>query len=254
MALTDDERAHFARDGLLVLRGLVPPDRVVAARAAIAESLERDESTGRMLAYLCDTFCPDITEHPAILALLDPLRPAIADLFGSKEAPRLDTSQIAIRFPQIARTDVRHGVHLDGFPNANNGVAAGEIFRFTVLGGVYLTPLHGPDRGNLVVWPGSHLFFERWFRARDVRRLLREHGAEKVLELLRAEELGPALQLEVEPGDAILAHHLLAHGAADNLSMRVREAVYFRIIHPAHDPRDPSTLCDAKRFYEGVRW
>lgn len=254
LSLTDEQRATFARDGLLILRGLVPADRVRAARAAIAEALERDESTGKMLSYLCDTFCPDATEHPAILALLDPLRPPIADLFGTGEAPRLDTSQIAIRFPQIARTDARHGFHLDGFPNALNGVPAGEIFRFTILGGVYLTPLRGPDRGNLVVWPGSHRFYERWFRERDVARELRERGAEAILRDVRAEDPGPELQLEVEPGDAILAHHLLAHGAADNLSMRVREAVYFRIIHPAHDPRDPSTLSDAARFYDGVRW
>ncbi|MDQ3032213.1 MAG: phytanoyl-CoA dioxygenase family protein [Myxococcota bacterium] len=254
MALTAPQRSRFAEDGFVVLRGAVAPERVRAAREAIGSALESDESIGEMPRFLADTFCASIVDSPAILALFDPIRPAIESLFGIDPAPRADVPQIALRFPQRARDGASAAFHLDGFPTGLNGVPGGTLFRQTLLAGVYLTPLRGPDRGNFVVWPGSHLFFARFFRALDVPRFLAEHGPEALLSRVRAEHPGPAQQLEVEIGDVVLAHHLLAHGAADNLSLRTREAVYCRFMHPADDVRDPAPLTDATRFFDGVDW
>jgi hypothetical protein len=254
MALDADQRARFVSDGYLLLPGAIDARRVRGARRAIARSLERDQSVGQLRKFTSDTFCPDATREPAITALLEPLRPVIAELFGADAPPRAGTPQIALRFPQLDRGDARHGFHLDGFPNALNGVPADSIFRHTLLAGVYLTPLRGPDRGNFVLWPGSHRHFAELFEAIDVARVLRERGAEEVLRRVRAESLGDSVQLEAEPGDAILAHHLLAHGTVDNLSVRTREAVYFRVVHPEHDPRDPGSLRDVSRFFDGLRW
>lgn len=252
--LIAEQRAHFAEHGHLVLRGLVPPLAIRAARRAIAAALEADESIGEMPRFLADTFCPDIVQRPEILALLDPVRPAITELFASEPSTRAPVPQIALRFPQRARTDARFGFHLDGFPTGLNAVPGGRVFRQTLVAGVYLTPLRGPDRGNFVVWPGSHRFFARFFRELDAPRFLAEHGAEALLGRIRAEDPGPPLQLEVEPGDVVLAHHLLGHGAADNFSLRTREAVYFRVLHPEDDIGDPTPLLDETRFYEGIDW
>jgi hypothetical protein len=228
VTLTTADRARFADEGYLMLRGAIDPARVRAAREAIAAALAADESVGAMSQYLADTFCPKIVDHPAILALFEPLRATAAALLGTDPRPP-PHAQIAIRFPQRSSTDPRHNYHLDGFPSGPNGVPSGAIHRHTLLAGAYLTALRGPDRGNFVVWP---------------------HGAAALLARIRAHDLGIApVQILAEPGDAILAHHLLAHGAADNLSMQLRETVYFRLIHPAHDPRDIAPLVDPTLFF-----
>ncbi|UJR81934.1 phytanoyl-CoA dioxygenase family protein [Sandaracinus amylolyticus] len=252
--ITDEQRTAFARDGYIVLRACVPAERVRAARDRIAEALERDESIGELPRFLASTFCPSITRDPEIVGLLEPAYPAIAALFGVPEAPRAKSGQIALRFPERARIDARHGFHLDGFPTALNNVPRGTVHRHTLLCGVYLTPLRGPDRGNFVVWPGSHRHFARMLRALDAPAFLATHGAEALLDRIRAEEVGPPRQIEVEPGDVVLAHHLLAHGASDNLALRTRETVYFRLLHPRDSAQDPTPLMDERAMFDGVDW
>lgn len=253
--LDDLSRASFASDGFVVLRGLVPSMSVRAVRDLVARSLEADTSHGEMGRYLSSTFCPELVRHPSILALAEPVRPALAALFGTDRAPVPVTAQIALRFPEkVAGTDRRHGFHLDGYPSGENGVPRGTVFRSTVLVGVYLTPVRGPARGNFVVWPGSHRRFARFFRELDAVAFLREHGAETLLTRIRAHDVGPEQQLEVEPGDVVIAHHLLAHGAADNLSLQTREAIYFRLLHADDRAGDPQPLLDETRFFDGVRF
>ena len=254
--LTREDRSSFAQHGYLVLRGAIPEPRIGAARATIAAALEADESIGALRRCLASTFVPSIAQHADILALLDPARAAIAELFGVPEAPHPGSAQIALRFPERDRVDARHGFHLDGFPTALNSVPRGAVFRHTVLAGAYLTPLRGPDRGNLVLWPGSHLHFARWLAALDAPAFLREHGAEALLARIQGEQArcGEPLHVEVEPGDVVLAHHLLAHGASDNLSLRTREAVYFRVLHPRDRAGDPGPLMDASAHFDGVPW
>jgi hypothetical protein len=249
VTLTTADRARFADEGYLMLRGAIDPARVRAAREAIAAALAADESVGAMSQYLADTFCPKIVDHPAILALFEPLRATAAALLGTDPRPP-PHAQIAIRFPQRSSTDPRHNYHLDGFPSGPNGVPSGAIHRHTLLAGAYLTALRGPDRGNFVVWPRSHRAIARFLSELDAAAFLAAHGAEALLARIRAHDLGIApVQILAEPGDAILAHHLLAHGAADNLSMQLRETVYFRLIHPAHDPRDIAPLVDPTLFF-----
>jgi hypothetical protein len=252
--LTAEQRARFAEDGFVVLRAAVAPELVRAARETIAAALDADESLGELPRFLADTFFPTVVHDPSILALLDPLRPAVTSLFGTAASPRADVPQIALRFPQQKRDPAHACFHLDGFPTGMNGVPGGTLFRQTLVAGVYLTPLRGPDRGNFVVWPGSHLHFARFFRALDLERVLADEGPEALFARVRAERPGASQQLEVEPGDAVLAHHLLAHGAADNLSLRTREAVYFRLLHPDDDVRDPTPLTDERRFFAGIDW
>ena len=76
-----------------------------------------------------------------------------------------------------------------------------------------------------------------------------EPGSPRLLDRVRDDRSGEPLQLDVEPGDVVLAHHLLAHGASDNLPLRVRETVYFRVLHPSDAPHDPAPLMDPERFF-----
>lgn len=210
-----------------------------------------------MPKYLADSFCPELAGERQILDLVErgPIRPAVQALFGPEAAVRVGAAQIALRFPQYGRVQDPIAFHLDGYPSANNRVSAGALARHTLLVGIFLTRLEGPDRGNFVVWPGSHHRFASWFREHDVERWVRRRGSQGLLEEVLAHDPGgEPHQVEAEPGDVILAHHLLAHGAADNLSLHVREAIYFRVLHGDDDPTDPAALVDVTRFFDGVPW
>lgn len=67
-------------------------------------------------------------------------------------------------------------------------------------------------------------------------------------------ELGKPEQLTVGPGDAVLAHHLLTHSSARNLSLQIRYAVYFRVLHRDDDAYDLAPLTSESRFFAGVPW
>jgi hypothetical protein len=243
-------RETFRHDGYVHLRRVIPEDRIHAAREVIAEALERDESHGEMLRFMQGSFLPGLTADPTLLSVLAPVRTAIADLLGLASAPTTSGVQIALRFPQREPSaDRRNGFHIDGFPSAGNEVAPGSVDRRTLLVGAYLTPVRGPDRGNFVVWPGSHRVIAKYLREIDALTFLRTEGSEALLARIRAFDPGPEKQLEVEPGDVVLAHHLLGHGAADNLSLRTREALYFRLLHPDDDVHDATALLDERRFF-----
>jgi hypothetical protein len=270
--MTDgDWRTDFARDGYVLLRGAVPEERVRRARAAISASLARDAHAGRAPRSVGGNHCPELARDAALLALLEPLRGRADTLFGERthddgllRAIRRLTlraiarlrgrrAQIALRFPVAEPSgDARFGLHLDGYPTGMNGVPRGTLFRSTLLVGVYLTEVAGPDRGNLVVWPGSHRRYARFFRELDAPRFLVERGPEALLREIQAFDAGEPRQLEMRPGDAVIAHHLLGHGTADNLSTQTREAVYFRLLHPEDRASDPRPLLDESRFFEGV--
>jgi hypothetical protein len=61
-------------------------------------------------------------------------------------------------------------------------------------------------------------------------------------------------QLTVGSGNAVIAHHLLAHSSARNLSVQIRYAVYFRVLHRDDDAYDPAPLMSESRFFAGVPW
>ncbi|MEO1268928.1 MAG: phytanoyl-CoA dioxygenase family protein, partial [Myxococcota bacterium] len=117
--------------------------------------------------------------------------------------------------------------HLDGFPTLLNGLdGKGGVTPFTVLVGVFLQGEPGPYAGNLTVWPGSHRRHADYFRRRGPRALQ---------EPMPRLELGEPKQLELRPGDVVLAHYLLGHGAAVNTSPTDRIAAYVRLGWPADE-------------------
>ena len=111
--------------------------------------------------------------------------------------------------------------HIDGLPTPFNGVPADVLVsNFTVLVGVFLSPVRSEFAGNFTVWPGSHHCLERHFR---------EHGLETLRNGMPDIPLGQPLQLMAEPGDVVLCHYQLAHAPAANLSTADRYAIYFRL-------------------------
>ena len=62
--------------------------------------------------------------------------------------------------------------HIDGISTPDNGVPPGTLYHFTALGGVFLSDVTEPDRGNLTVWPGSHLLLADHLRREGPRAVV----------------------------------------------------------------------------------
>jgi hypothetical protein len=228
------------------LPGLVPRERVEAALAAINASLGQEGLDKNALDTMrAQTFCPELVGAPAILQLFSatPLASFAQAALGQGRVREPGVGQIALRFPSPGADRAEPRPHIDGMPQPNNGVAAGTIYHFTALAAVFLSDADAPFQGNFTVWPGSHLELARYFGA---------NGTDELLQHCPAIALPAPRQLTVRAGDALLAHYLLAHGAAPNLGPHVRYAVFFRLFHDAHDPASTVTLVDLWREWDGM--
>jgi hypothetical protein len=131
-----------------------------------------------------------------------------------------DFAQVATTIPAWSHRP--GGPHVDGI---SPPLPDGQAGTFWLLAGVWLTGHEEPDRGNLWVWPGSHLRAGAW---------LAEHGADS-LPRLQPElsyppvELAVPLQVTGPAGSVLLSHYLLGHniGGHDGpVGAPIRQVVY----------------------------
>jgi ectoine hydroxylase-related dioxygenase (phytanoyl-CoA dioxygenase family) len=127
------------------------------------------------------------------------------------------------------------------------------VSRPTALIGVDLSEARA-NIGNLTVWPGSHRRIAEFMPDIGAPRYRRQKGAAAWLAAATKTKLGKPEQLTVAPGDAAIAHQLLAHSAARNLSLQIRDAVCLRLLHRDDDAHDPEPFTSQSRFFAGVPW
>jgi hypothetical protein len=171
--------------------------------------------------------------------LLDLYRQAgIGNLAGQLLRPEYpvqepESAQVAITIPPWPHRP--GGPHVDGLSPTEPDGRPGT---FSLLAGLWLSDHHRPNRGNVWLWPGTHLRFGRY---------LADHGADT---LLRTDEMdpGPYPRIELgEPvqaigpaGSVLFAHYLLGHntgghdGTADEPH---RETIYYRLHATGHRDR-----------------
>jgi hypothetical protein len=244
--LTPDQGRALVDEGYLLVPGLVPRPRVDAALRAINHSLgEQGIAKDALWTMRAQTFCPELADAPEILDLFraTPLRALAEAAIGVGRVRAPSTGQIALRFPQAVAAPRDPHPHIDGMPGPLNGVAAGTVYHFTALGGVFLSDVDEPFQGNFTVWPGTHTELARHFE---------RHGTSGLLEGFPPIALPPPRQLRARAGDALLAHYQLAHGVAANAGPHVRYAVFFRLFHEGHDETSTATMTDPWREWEGL--
>src|SRR5690606_18979540 len=115
----------------------------------------------------------------------------------------------------------------------------------TMLAVVLLQDLPEAYSGNFTVWPGSHRFFEQYFRERDPSVLAQG--------MPDAELPREAVQITGRAGDVVLAHHHLVHGAAPNYSPDIRYAGIFRLRHKDVEQVGTDAMRDIWREWPGMR-
>jgi ectoine hydroxylase-related dioxygenase (phytanoyl-CoA dioxygenase family) len=242
---TAGRRAALRERGYVVLPDAIPRERRDDALRAINASLGRGLPPADVPRFRAQSFCPELQRTDAILGLFrdTPAASAAAALVGPRGLEPVRTGQIALSFPAAEDKAARPHPHLDGLYTPDNGVPAGSVLSFTMLAGIVLSDVAGPDAGNLVVWPGSHLRLEKYFRERGPRSL--QQGMPDV-------DLGRPEPVLARAGDVVLCHYQLAHAAGPNTSPHVRYAVYFRLEAKGHSSRRWECLTDVWKEWEGL--
>lgn len=225
----------FREQGFVVIPHVLTDDQVDFGRRVIAAMLRRKPfADGHVGPYfLWPRF--ERAGHP----LLDLYRQAgIADL--AAQLLRADLTPQDPDFAQVATTippwpQRPGGPHVDGL---TPGEPDGRPGTFSMLAGLWLTDHSQRDRGNLWVWPGTHLRFGQYLTERGADAIMRvdEMAPGPYPEV----ELGEPMQVTGSAGSVLFAHYLLAHnlgshdGPADG---ERRETIYYRLHASGHRGR-----------------
>ena len=243
-SLTADQLRRFGRDGYLLVPGLVPPDGVAAANAAIdALIAERPPPSGITGQH---SYVERPPAQPALFGLLfDTPAYAIAeqlttigDLIGPSHV------QVALTFPPYQH--IPGSGHVDGLNQLKHD---GRPTSFTMLVGVILSDQTTDDMGNLHVWPGTHRATAEYARTHGVDALLAGSAQWSSPPV----DQGNRTQVHGKPGDVLFAHYLLAHNIGGNTSDVIRRTVYMRLKRRGHEQNWRTALSDALAEYDGVR-
>lgn len=247
--LTEPQREALREQGFVHLPQIVPPERRQAALKAIGASLGQNGIDPALLPkFRTQSYCPEVQATPAISALFHetPLAGIMESLLGAGQMQPVGSGQIALRFPSNGLPGTPKP-HLDGTYHPLNGVPEGELASFTALVAVFLTDVPVENAGNFTVWPGSHLLYEQYFR---------ENGGQILVNGIADVGFVPLpapRQIRAQAGDAVIAHHLLAHSVAPNVWWQTRHAVFFRVKHVRHDQQKWEVLSDLWREWPGTR-
>jgi len=236
--MTGEMQKTFKTQGYVVVPGVLTDDQIATGREIVAGLLTGPPPAGPL--FLWPRFGPG--GHP----LLEFYREiGLAELAGRLLRPGLavqppDFAQVALTTPPFEH--VPGSPHVDGI---TPGEEDGRPGTFSMLAGVWLTDQRETGRGNLWVWPGTHL------RLGDY---LAEHGPEA---LTRVEEMRPGPYPNVELGEPVqatgpagsvlFAHYLLGHNIGGHFGPagdERRETIYFRLRASGHRERWREVVTD----------
>jgi len=216
-----------------VLQGAVDKKEVDEALRAINRSLGSHVPNR-------EDMCPDCKTAPEITNLFNKsaVKGALDMLLGSYHP--VGGGQIALRFPgdnTVGHNEVppnwQDHWHIDGLgdhANKQKSSLYGDISNFTALVGVVLQDACEDFMGNLVVYSGSHIELQEYFKANGFEDLY----TQGVSGLPRMRFQRGHRQLHLRAGDAIIANYCTAHTIAPNISPYIRYSVYFRVTSKTH--------------------
>lgn len=247
--LTRDQLDAYGRDGLLVLRDVVPErirSRIVALFERIVDDLAREMLASGDLSQPYEDLpferrwaairAEVPATHPVVWrrVMIDP---AVYDLWFE---PGLLGAASSILGPEIRAYDLFNGRprepgdpsqtidwHQDAFNSQEWDESDSRILTFWIP----LVPVD-IDNGCLCLVPGSH-------RRGLLRQRTDEFGITKLADTSDAASEGTPFPLR--PGDALMFNDLVLHRSLDNLSDRIRWSIDIRFAanSPAHQRKAP---------------
>jgi hypothetical protein len=256
--ITAADRAAFREQGFVVIPGTLD-DRLLAfgRRTAAAMLMAEPPAPGQVGPYFlwprfAAAFDPgQVTmrderagDTPArlhgLLRLYHQTRlgELAADLLRPDLPPEQpDCAQLATTIPPWPHRP--GGPHVDGIsPPLPDGTPG----TFSLLAGAWLTDHCESNRGNLWVWPGTHLRFGAYLACHGADALSRLHP-----QSYPPIELGEPVQVLGPAGSVLFAHYLLAHniGGHDGPpGAPTRQVVYYRLQAAGHRARWREAVTD----------
>jgi ectoine hydroxylase-related dioxygenase (phytanoyl-CoA dioxygenase family) len=220
--LTNAQLDMWNRDGYLVLRGVLPKTETSALRSDVdrlhrkyvLRNPEADATKGldrRNILAESDRYIK-LIDHRSTFGIVQQLMgPWI----------QLSMAQALVRIPNPK---------YDGYVHTDGGQALSRIrvsetsAPLQIKIQYFLTDVNGQDRGNFVLFPGSHL---RPYPHNGDRPTPRTPGS---------------VQIEAKAGDAAIFPHALWHGVAPNKGRRARKSLIYCYSHHCFRQFDFNTL------------
>lgn len=214
--LSDEDLAHFAEHGYVVIHDAVPPEHCAAAARVVWESIgadPEDPESWYTPHELRQKIMIQLFQHPALEANRRSYRihRAFAQLWGSEQL-RYSTDRISFNPP------VRDDYPFQG-PFIHWDVEFEQVpLPFGLQGLLYLTDT-AADQGAFACVPGFHHHFDEWLAAQPP-------GDEFQNQDFEAMGLKP---IAGRAGDFILWHHALPHGPTPNTHHLPRLVQYIKL-------------------------
>ena len=222
-------------EGYAIIPGILEPGQLSAARAIVASLLaaEPPEPGHAGPYFLWPRF--GAGGHPLLgLYRSAGIGALAAGLLRDGLAPdEPQFAQLAVTYPPYPHRP--GGPHVDGI---TPGEPDGRPGTFALLAGLWLTDQQEPGRGNLWVWPGTHLRFGAWLAARGADTLAGLAG--QYPGPYPPVELGDPVQVTGAAGSVLFAHYLLAHNIGNHegpANGPPRQTVYYRLRAAGHVDR-----------------
>ncbi len=251
MQLTPEQKRDFYDRGYVKIPGAISKAMVDTARQAVNHSIGTLGPNGEdMSKHRAAQFCRDLNGAPVIMDLFNasPVISLAESLMGEGNLQKpIRGAQVAPRFPTvIGNVPPEPRGHLDGMGTGTNGMPKGVYRRgFTAFAVIYLADVPEPYSGNFTVWPGSHRFFENYFKREGLEILANGTPRTDLPE-------GPDM-VTGNAGDLIIAHHQMIHTGGPNASPNIRYAAIARLRHIDCDKNGNDCFLDIWREFPCVR-
>jgi hypothetical protein len=216
--LTSEQVRAYAADGFLLVSGLIPPEVMAAAEAAMWGQIglsPEDPTAWADLPRGSTSF-----GSPELLACYTPAYlTAAARLAGDPpETLRPPSRAFALNVFPVERPWEWPRPHIDHAIKEHGHRTFPRAFRVAAM--TFLNDVE-PHGGGTVVWPGSHHRIEALARSDSGRFELMWTLNQSLQEI----DLGRPLELTPRAGDALFYHYLCAHAGSANTSCRPRFAL-----------------------------
>jgi ectoine hydroxylase len=209
--MTAEQRAEFERDGFLVVSGVLSEAEVEFYAAALDRVYRAQQIAGAVAPGGAMHLLSVVSNCPEAVGLID--HPHAFSLVWSVLGWNVHIyhSHLDVHPPIVQPHPFRYEWHQDG-GRQNREIETDPRPRLSVKLAFWLSDVSRPGRGNLKVWPGSH-----------IRNLIDGPPRRDI----KWPDPQGAVEVCVKPGDALLFDRRLWHARSGNYSQVTRKAMFF---------------------------